>query len=482
QAYPRAEIRVEEMASTTPGQVDIRYHVVEDDEVSFGQILIQGNFKTDDWVIRDELGFRPGEPLSLLRAEIGQQNLRSSGLFNTVQVAFLDLEDGNEDAVNVVVQVEERHDYRLALEAALGVSSDRGLVAEAGMVSPNILGQGLRGELRGEYATELSSTDEFFLAVEGKLILPRWITRRLTGRAVSPRLETTAFWRQEPTERFGELTSYGFGLAVSKLGRFGLFKDWLLSVRYDLRQRNRDEQLNRVADPSEDIEQAKVRTRTGAIGPVLIIDKRRDDDGRPNPLAPTRGFKLEARMLVAHRYLAGQDNFIKIGLGGQHFWKPRSRLVISNGLRYDQGLFPFGGVALPEVERFFAGGDTTVRGFEEDRLAVEELLTESYPGVTRLEILPAGGNLRFIHNLDVQIEVGQMRGIPVASAVFLDTGLVTNSLDGFQITELRHSLGVALIRWVTPFSSLSLEWAIPLDPRTGDNPRGRYHLNLGLLF
>jgi len=47
---------------------------------------------------------------------------------------------------------------------------------------------------------------------------------------------------------------------------------------------------------------------------------------------------------------------------------------------------------------------------------------------------------------------------------------------------LRHSFGVALARLVTPFGSLSAEWAIPLEPQLGDNPRGRAHLNFGFLF
>ena len=34
----------------------------------------------------------------------------------------------------------------------------------------------------------------------------------------------------------------------------------------------------------------------------------------------------------------------------------------------------------------------------------------------------------------------------------------------------------------TPAGSLSLEWAIPLDPKLGDNPLGRVHLNVGFLF
>lgn len=480
-ARPHAKITAESRPGSAEGLVQIVYRVFENHQVRFGKVLVQGNFKTEDWVILDELGYVEGAPLSLSRAEAGQQNLRASGLFSAVQVAFLNLEESAEQDINVLVRVEERYDYRLGFEAAGGYSSDAGFFGELGLINPNFLGKGLRLDLRGQYGTQFSS-------LEGKLIAPRWILRRLTRALpswlqLSSRFEAAAFWRRETTQRFGDLRSYGTSLAISKLFRRGFFDGWLLSLRYDLRQRNREEPLLRGAGPSDDLEEAPVDTRTGAIGPQLVIDKRRDRDGRINPLTPESGFKLDLKALYADRLLLGQDRFIKLGVSGQHFWKPSERILITNAVRYDHGI-PIGSVVLPEVERYFAGGDTTVRGYEEDRLATEviEEPLPPYGDVTQIRILPAGGNIRFIHNLDLQIEVWKLLDIPVASAIFLDTGLITNSLDDFKVVDLRHALGVALMRWVVPFGSLSIEWAIPLDPKLGDDPRGRFHFNFGLLF
>ncbi len=71
---------------------------------------------------------------------------------------------------------------------------------------------------------------------------------------------------------------------------------------------------------------------------------------------------------------------------------------------------------------------------------------------------------------------------PIASALFLDTGIVTNSWRGVEVRDLRHSVGIALVRLIAPFGSFSIEYAIPLDPELGDNPRGRAHVNFGFLF
>jgi outer membrane protein assembly factor BamA len=479
---------------TPPGDrgVEVVYQIAEQERVRFGKVLVHGNFKTRDWVILSELNYREGAPLTLTAAEEGQQNLRASGLFNAVQVRFVNIDDGTDPEVNVVVEVQERHDYWVGLEGALVYSRDDGLLVESALRSPNVFGQGLQLGLRAQAEIE-GALDLAPRLLEGSFTVPHWLTRRLTkpflavltGGSVqaAPRLEVTTFWRRDDTPRFGELTSYGFTTAISAVGRRGFWQGWVLSLRYDFRQRVLNENLIRTPGSSDDLRNSPVGLRTGAIGPQLIIDKRRDSAGRPNPLTPEAGFKLELRGLYASPVLGSQADFFKLGAGAQHFWKLGSRVLLTNGARYDHGI-PLGASLLPETERFFAGGDTTVRGYEEDRLATE-IIQEAVPPlgqVMRIRVLPAGGNIRFIHNLDLQFRLWELFEVPVASAIFLDTGLITNSLDGVSFEALRHSAGVALLRLVAPFGSLSVEYAVPLDPQLGNNPRGRYHVNFGLLF
>lgn len=485
-AHPQARISSETRDTVgRPGYVDVVYIVTENPKVRIGKVLVQGNFKTDDWVILDELGFREGMYLSLANAEVGGQNLRSTGLFDAVRVSFVNMEKNVAEDINVLVRVQERYDYKLSLELAggLSLSTDVGAFIETGAALPNLWGKGMRMDLRARLGTQFSS-------LEGKFTAPRWVMRKfvrsITGnRAQLPwRFESAAFWRQEQTERFGDLTSIGASLALSKLFRRGALQNVLISLRYDFRFRNREEDLIRPTGPSEDLERFPVQTRTGAVGPQITIDRRRDRSGRLNPLTPQSGYRLDFRALWASPYLLGQDDFFKLGVAGQFFFRPKnSRVLITNSVRYDHGI-PLRNAVLPEVERYFAGGDTTVRGFEEDRLGTEIIRDELPPfdNISLLRVLPAGGNIRFIHNLDVQFSVWRVGGSPVSSGIFLDTGLVTNSLEGLDIRDLRHSLGIALVRWNPPFGAISVEWAMPLDPQLGDNPRGRWHFNFGLPF
>ncbi|HTE51678.1 MAG TPA: POTRA domain-containing protein [Kofleriaceae bacterium] len=472
--FARAEVETSTASGRSPSSIVVTHRVTANRPARIGKVAVRGNFKTRDWVIEDELKLRQGRQLTADMAEAAMSNLRNSGLFSSVQIDYVGLDDPRRDTINVLVQVEERHDNWVESLAGGGYSTDKSLFAELGAVIANMWGSGARFDVNGILGVKERS-------IEAKLAFPGWITRRAFGTAFL--LELGVIGETQETERFGELTSLGASVAATKEFYRGVLQGLLLSLRYDFRQRNRDVPLVRPAGNSDDISTTKVTTRSSTIGPLIVFDRRRDRRGRISQILAVRGYRLELRGAYGEDALLGSARFLKLGGSAQHFLPLGRRFRLSNGLRYDHAV-PLGGdVALPEVERFFAGGDTTVRGFEQDRLATEIIEDELGPldGVSRFRVVPAGGTIRFIYNLDLQVEVWDL-GFPVASAIFYDSGLVTNSLVGLKVRDLRHSIGLALFRWVTPFGSLSLEYGVPLDPQLGDDPRGRFHVNFGFLF
>ncbi|HEX7837391.1 MAG TPA: BamA/TamA family outer membrane protein, partial [Kofleriaceae bacterium] len=130
---------------------------------------------------------------------------------------------------------------------------------------------------------------------------------------------------------------------------------------------------------------------------------------------------------------------------------------------------------LPEVERFFAGGDATVRGYDDERLATEivQVGVPPFDNVRQIRILPAGGNIRVMSSLDAQFRVYKL----LATAVFVDAGMIANEWGAVTPRDIRPSVGMALVRLVTPFGVGAVEYAIPLHPELGDDPRGRWHIS-----
>ncbi|MBS1122021.1 MAG: surface antigen, partial [Deltaproteobacteria bacterium] len=225
----------------------------------------------------------------------------------------------------------------------------------------------------------------------------------------------------------------------------------------------------------DDESQVPITTRTGSVGITGEWEQRVDRRGNLSPLAPEAGFRLEAQASFAGPFFLGQDTFIKLSAGGSKYWPVGDNLVLRADLRYDQG-FPLGGDSLlPEVERFFAGGDSTVRGYDDDRLATEivQVAVPPLDNITQIRILPAGGNIRMLGSVDAQLRIFRL----LSAGLFADAGLITNQWSTVTLDDVRPSVGMALVRVVTPFGSFALERAIPLRPRLGDDPLGRWHIS-----
>lgn len=474
----------EAVLSTTPSPIDrdhtaVTYTVAEHGDVRIGKVVVRGNFRTRTKVILDELAFHEGAPLTGALYAAGPRRLRAMNLFSAVNVELLDFEQGDADRVNVVVRVEERYDERAQVDFEGGYTQVNNFFLKLTPTVPNLWGTGLW--LQG--AATLGYT---YQAIEGNLRVPRWQTRRLLPFA--PDLEVSAYLRQQNTPRFGNLVTKGASLALSRVWQRPKTADHdgrsiATTLRYDFRLRNRYEDTIRVAGPAGSETQAPVSTTTGAIGVNLVWDQRLDHNGNLNPLVPERGFRLEGGVALASPYLLGQDTFVKINGGAQAVVTANDRLQFHLDLRLDEG-FPLGGaVLLPEVERFFAGGDTTVRGFAEDRLATELVLAAVPPfgNVQQIRAVPSGGNIRVIGSADVQLRVWKLLGLPVATALFVDAGVVTNTWTAVRGNDIRPSVGVSLFRWLAPFGAFSIDYAVPLTPRrVADNPTGFWTISVAL--
>jgi len=445
--------------------VTVVYEIEEGAKTKFGLTLVRGNFKTKGWVIRDVLGWRHGRTATGPRIEQGQTRLRESDLFASVRI--IPIED--QGVRHQLVEVEERYDNLAEGELAFGYSTDNNLFVAGTLAFNNIGGIGPGLTITGELGLEI-------VRVLGTFSIPAFLTRKLIG--IGYQVDVSARYRQEETERFGTLRTAGFGVAASRRFPNGV----VFSLRYDWNRFGRQRDLVRPPGASEGIDQAPVSTTTASFGPSVLWDKRTPAGG----ISPTGGFYLSLSGFVASRYLLGTDDFLRFSATGQVIVPigKGERILLKNSLRYDHGVPLGGAVLLPEVERFAAGGDTTIRGYEQDR-AFTEVVSDPLPpigGVTRFQVVPASGNIRAIHNLDLELRLFDLFGFPIASAIFLDSGFVTNSYDGFRLGDIKQAIGVALIRWVLPGAAMSIEWALPLRPKLGDDPTGRVHWTIGLAF
>jgi outer membrane protein insertion porin family len=197
-------------------------------------------------------------------------------------------------------------------------------------------------------------------------------------------------------------------------------------------------------------------------------------------LVPSRGFKVAAGVEVALPALsfgAGQDTFVKLYGRGLSVVPLLPWLSLRYSIRYDHGL-PIGGPALlPKVERYFAGGDTTIRGYQLDHALTETISAPGVGGLNYVQYRPLGGNLRILQNIDLQFPISA----PLYGSIFLDSGMLGYSLDDISASDFRHGVGFSPLLIKLPVGDLSLSFAIPLNRHPGDDT-WRTHFNVGLMF
>jgi outer membrane protein insertion porin family len=249
-----------------------------------------------------------------------------------------------------------------------------------------------------------------------------------------------------------------------------------IGLHYDFRLRSRNIDALRPEGADMDNTQVAVSTRTGSFGVTAVWEQRLDRSGQLSPLAAEDGFRLEGDASFAAPELGGQDTFVKLSAAASKFVPIGRNLTVRGDVRYDQGIPLRGAALLPDVERFFAGGDTTVRGYEDDRLAteIEQVGVPPVAGLSQIRVIPSGGNIRLLGSVDAQLRVYKSPIGDVAGAMFTDAGLITNQWGSVTVDSIRPSVGTG-VRLLTPVGILAVEYAVPLRPHLGDDPRGRTH-------
>ncbi|HJX66517.1 MAG TPA: POTRA domain-containing protein [Polyangia bacterium] len=431
-------------------------------QVHLGPVFIRGNFLTTEDTIMTWAELRPGSLLTTRAVERAQRNLAMIQLFNNPNPVSFPSENPHQPVVPMVVEVEERHDHFGIVTIGGGISTDQkspnssfpvGGYAALGYEHRNLFGHAWTFISQAAYGLSLTR-------VSASFVDPRFFGSLF-------RLEIGGNYLRQATVRLGDLRSGATFVGFAR----EMFPGLDANIRYNFRDTFHTEFLARGAGADENDSRVSVGTIVGSIS--TSIDWHRLD----NTLVPTRGFRVGVGAELAlprFSFDYGSDSFIKLSGHSLAVLPLLSWLSLRHSLRYDQG-FPLAGASLlPRVERFFSGGDTTVRGYDLDRLLTETIYV---PSAFAVQHQPVGGNLRLIQNIDLQFPIAA----PWYGSVFLDSGVVAFSFDGLAASDFRHGLGFAPFVFKLPIGDLSLAAAIPLNPKPGDSS-WRFHVNVGLMF
>jgi outer membrane protein insertion porin family len=472
-------------------RADLKFQITEGQQTIVDHVLITGNVQTDQRVIQRELLLQQGKPLGQEDLIESQRRLGALGLFRRIRIEELSHGGALSD---VLVTVEEAaattfsyggglEAARLLRESAEGQAQERLEIAPRGFFDVgrrNLGGKNrsadlyTRLSLRPGGATSGSDDTDLFAFPEYRVVATY---REPRAFGLNADFLFTAAVEQ------GVRSSFNFarkGINVEVVRRLG--PGLRTSARYyfgttrTFAERLSDEDQSRI-------DRLFPQVRLSAVGGAISRDTRDD------VLDPARGTFVSAEATLATRALGGQVGFAKSYVQG--FWFHRlpvdrrvvvaSRLALglADGFPRPVTAFDIEGQPitltiedLPASERFFAGGDTTIRGFALDSVGAPNTISPTG--------FPRGGNALVVANAELRLPIWKDLG----AAVFADGGNVFRRATELDLGELRGSSGFGL-RYRSPIGPIRFDVGFKMDRRVvGGVLEGRraLHFSIGQAF
>ena len=419
-------------------KASVTYQINEGTEIVFGKTIITGNYSTRYEVVKRELPYREDMPFNYQFLSNVRQRLHRLGLFTDVDMEVLDRYDHKKD---VFIKLNEGNPG--AVEFGLGYGDYERFRGFFDLSYRNLWGMNRQSSFR----FEMSSLEKRYLFQYHD---PWFFDVPIPFRAVllyEDKKETNIDTRETRyrLKRYG--VSAGLEKKLSDSLKAELYYEFSLVKTFDV-------------DPDVILSNEDTGTLIiSGIRPGIVYDTR------DNPFDPKKGILSGVSLKFTSPVFLSETNFIKLIFHLSTYQELTKGIVLALSFR--------GGVAqgyhdtneLPIVERFFLGGRTTVRGYEQDTL-----------GPKGSDGTPTGGNAFLLGNVEIRSSLGKGIGI----VAFLDGGNVWLKAKDMDLSNLKYTTGLGL-RYNTPVGPIRIDYGHKLQREKGESS-GELHFSIGQAF
>jgi len=431
--YPDAEVVLQrEPGSNQSDEASLIFNlrIVADwgEPATLGQVIFKGDDATRRATLRSRLDLEAGEPLDRLEVDKARRSLMGLGIYKHVAVDF-DPESGAER--DAVYSLEPGLRRELKLLGGWGSYEQ----ARAGFKweHRNPFGRAHRYEIDAKQSLKSTRGEVSYYIPQpfGSNVL-------LYSNLEYNYREEITFDRTKQGASFGASYTTARGLRLAM--EYGFFRE----------EADRDDAFS--FESEED-------------ATVASVSLTASYDQRDDFLAPRSGYSVYGGLKIANRWLLGSVDFQKLELGGSYHFPLTESTLVHLGLR--GGAIITSGAAeqnIPFNERFFPGGENSVRGYQEG-------------GASPLD--PDGDQIGAETYALLNLELEQRVYSKFSALLLFDsTYHARDEISGEA--DVLHSLGLGL-RYQTVVGPVRLEYGHNLNPRKED-PDGTLHFSIGFPF
>jgi outer membrane protein insertion porin family len=422
------------------GSLNISYNIEEGRRAYVEQIIIEGNTRTLDEVIRRELLIYEGDAFNRTLIERARRRLTALDFFDKIE--FQEEEGSAPDKINLVVVVQEKSTGKISF--SVGYSSYEQVIGSVELSERNFMGRGQFVKLNTTLSfkrqqVDFSFTEPYFM-----------------GMPISAGIDIFATKSDNSKTSSYESTNVGFALRTG----FKLDEYSSLGFKYTLAYRDVNGIDRDEASPAIIAQEGS--TIKSSLGATYTWD---DLD---NSIRPTLGFKGQLESEVAG--LGGDTYFGRLEAHGWYFFPLYEESIILK-LEGNAGhIEAFNGKDVPLQDRFFKGADS-FRGFASAGVGPRQIGNDG-------DTDAIGAQSYAIATAELTFPVGLPEQWGIEGAAFTDFGTVfgtpeETSPNGanectlvtgctvFDTAAFRASVGAGLI-WQSPFGPLRFEVAYPV--------------------
>jgi len=415
--------------------VDVTFRITEGQPSHVNDVLVEGNLKTKEKVIRRELSILPGNLFRRSALMRSQRDVFILGFFEDVQVDYRPASSDTAPDIDIVFKVKEKQ--LGTANMGFGYNSQVGLTGLLELGHTNLFGNGQRLNLRYERGERRTNAEVAFT--------DPWILDTRTS---------FGFNLHDLEERIDYYDQARSGGTV-QMGRRVRWLDYT-SVYWTFRLEDMAFK-NFSSSYRGGLSEAKWPVRTVSNQFTLV---RNSTD---NPFHPTSGSRTSFTTEWAGGLAGGDVDFHKHVFDNRNYLPLFRSLALMTRERVGFVGSYSAREAVPDYERFRLGGTTYnyLRGYRD------------YSVVPRGNLAWVGGKIMLTFTAECQFPIVS----PLHGLLFFDAGGVWNGVHDFDLSDLSKGAGVGVRMEVPMLGTIGLDYGYGFDRL--DGPQWEAHFVVG---